>query len=498
MYVIKSSVCACAAMWFCLVSIAAELGDVLWEFPTGGAVVSSPVLDSLGNSYFGSLDGFVYSLDSEGNQRWRYQTTDWVESSPALSLDESRMYIGTWDDRILSINTEDGSLFWDFAVPSLVYASAAIGSDGTIYVGASDGVLYALNPNGTLDWTFEVGGELDSSPAIDDEGNIYVGSSAGTVVSLNSSGEEIWTWEVPSEQGAAGRDMDINSSPMVTSTGTVLVGSMNFWVYGLNAQDGSLAWKYETGGIVEGSFVEGMGRSCLIAGRDGYLYAFSWDGELKWRTFIGANYYSTPCVDGMGRIYAGALKGGTEGVLTVLSSEGEVLKVAEFSGFLDSSPVLSPGGRLLVGSNDGKLYALEGGDKLASLGWARFRGGARGQGSLQGYEDLTAATSEVRVTNYQFDGAESVIAEYRVEGGGPVQVQISGLGSELSPSESVSGYGFSLVGASGEMAAAQAGQAVGASSDGSIVGWLEPGDYTIELSNESEDRRALFLEIKPL
>lgn len=480
------------------VSAAADLGEILWEFSTGNSVVSSPILDSAGNAYVGSLDGYIYSVDTEGNQRWRFQTADWVESSPALSHDESRIYVGTWDDRILAINTSDGSLAWEFAVASLVYASPAVAADGTVYVGASDGYLYAINPNGSLKWDVEVGGELDSSPAIDEKGNVYVGSSSGAVVSVNAAGEERWSWDVPSESGAGARETDVSSSPMITSTDLLFVGSKNFYVYALDTTDGSLVWKYETGGIIEGSLVEGMGRSCLVAGRDGYLYSFTWDGVLNWRTFIGSNYYSTPCVDGMGRIYAGALSSASNGVLTVLSSEGEILRKTPFSSFIDSSPVLSPGGKLLVGSNDGKLYALEGGDRLASLGWSAFRGDAAGRATLQGYTDLTAIQSEIVVGGYDFDETKSVVANYRIEGGGPIRVQIRGLGSSFGPSDSAIGYDLTLRGLLGEMASSAAGLEMGGSVDGSIKAWLEPGEYVIEMSNNTGDYEAVFLEVRPL
>ncbi|MBK1879596.1 PQQ-binding-like beta-propeller repeat protein [Pelagicoccus mobilis] len=476
----------------------AELGEVVWEFATGEPVVSSPTIDSVGNVYFGSTDKYVYSLDANGQQRWRFQTTDWIESSPTLSNDDSVLYIGTWDDRILALNTSNGTLVWEFAMPSLVYASPAVAEDGTIYVGGSDGFFYAINPDGSLKWDFEVGGELDSSPAVDSAGNVYVGSVAGAVTAIDSNGQELWTWEVPAEIGAGSRDDGISSSPMITSTGLVFVGCQNYFVYALDATDGSLEWKHETGGIIEGSFVEGMGRSCLISGRDGYLYSFSWDGDLNWRTFIGANYYSTPCVDGMGRIYAGALNSGSEGVLKVLSSNGALIGETEFSGFIDSSPVLAPDGTLLVGNNNGTLYALEGGDKLASLGWSSFRGGPALQASLQGYEDLTGTPSEVRIFDYEFDESNGVVASYRIEGGGPIQIQINALGSSFTPSSGTTGYGLSLVGQSGEMAFAEAGQVIEGLSDGSIRGWLEPGEYEIEVSNETDDRDALFLELKVL
>lgn len=56
--------------------------------------------------------------------------------------------------------------------------SPAVGADGTVYVGAADGNLYAITPAGTLKWKFQAK-ELSwfSSPAIGANGTIFIGAS---------------------------------------------------------------------------------------------------------------------------------------------------------------------------------------------------------------------------------------------------------------------------------------------------------------------------------
>lgn len=492
---LKTIFCAIAFSSVVTFLTAADFGDINWEYQTGDSVTSSPTLDSAGNVFFGSLDDYVYSLDGYGELRWRYDSGDWVDSSPVLSRDETALYVGSWGNKLIALDATTGGLLWDYETDSLVYASPAVAEDGTIYFGSSDGLLYALHPDGTLKWEFEVGGELDSSPAIDAAGNVYVGSSSGFVSSISPDGAERWSWDVPISLATLTRDFGITSSPMLTSEGDVIVGSQNFFVYCLRASNGTQRWSYPTDGIVEGSAVEGMGRSCLFAGRDGFLYSLSWDGGLNWKTFVGPNYYSTPCVDGMGRIYAGVLRGSTEGSLVVLSSEGAILWQTDFDGFVDSSPLLGPDGTVYVGNNNGRLYAIEGGDKLASLGWSSFRGGLMQRGSLQGYEDLTALKSDLYVASKTIDGTDQFIANYRVEGGGPMQVEIRAMGTGFQESVVASGYSLSLVGASGEMAFADAFLPIDGNFDGTLKGWLEPGAYRVEAINESDDRGAFFLEV---
>lgn len=56
-------------------------------------------------------------------------------------------------------------------------SSPAIDVEGTVYIGSSDGKLYAINADGTLKWSFQTKGAIESSPAIGSDGTIYIGSN---------------------------------------------------------------------------------------------------------------------------------------------------------------------------------------------------------------------------------------------------------------------------------------------------------------------------------
>ena len=49
-------------IWGYLHAIDSKTGTELWNFKTGGNIVSSPVVDAQGIIYFGSLDGYLYAL----------------------------------------------------------------------------------------------------------------------------------------------------------------------------------------------------------------------------------------------------------------------------------------------------------------------------------------------------------------------------------------------------------------------------------------------------
>ena len=88
--------------WLALGSISilcrANLPDepILWEYATAGAIYSSVTLASDGTAFVGSGDNKVYALNIDGSLRWEFETDDWVDAVPALSQDQSTLYVGSW------------------------------------------------------------------------------------------------------------------------------------------------------------------------------------------------------------------------------------------------------------------------------------------------------------------------------------------------------------------------------------------------------------------
>ena len=73
--------------------------------------------------------------------------------------------------------TTAGDKLWEFETEGYVTSSPAIGSDGTVYVGAGDNKLYAINgKTGAKLWEFETGHWVHSSPAIGSDGIVYIAS----------------------------------------------------------------------------------------------------------------------------------------------------------------------------------------------------------------------------------------------------------------------------------------------------------------------------------
>src|SRR5471030_548532 len=84
----------------------------------------------------------------------------------------------------------NGKLRWSFPTLGYIDSSPAVGADKTIYVGSSDGNLYAINPDGTQKWAFPTQSAIESSPLIGPDGTIYVGSDDFNVYAIRPDGTQ--------------------------------------------------------------------------------------------------------------------------------------------------------------------------------------------------------------------------------------------------------------------------------------------------------------------
>lgn len=203
-------------------AVRARDGHVVWRFRARDKIYASPALDGDDTIYFGSQDDYFYALDRDGRMRWSFKTQDDNDASPAVG-DDGTVYFGSDDEHVYALSPEgerrwatdldgyvraalalgrDGSVIattlgprprvvaldpttgeqrWSFSTELTqsrdlgILSAPTIGADGTVYVGAQDDYLYALD-GGRLRWVQPLGGDVDSAPVIGPDGTLYVGS----------------------------------------------------------------------------------------------------------------------------------------------------------------------------------------------------------------------------------------------------------------------------------------------------------------------------------
>ena len=292
-----------------------------------------------------------------------FGTSD-IQSSAAIGPDGTA-YIGLHSGLVFALHDPPNAgdqlaARWSFhpAGGSSWHATPAIGRDGTVYVGFStnnntphaQGTLYALQaPTAGIQpqvlWSVDLGpGRQTSSPTLGPDGTIYAIGGAGRLSAIGPDGQVKWT----AQTGPV-----LKASPALGYNGTVFVSSMNGKLYAVappadaTVRIGMIRWTFR--------FAEFPGKSAPVvshsppAGADG----------------IGSG--ASPMVGPDGTIYIGA----NNSNFYAISPTGQLVWLFEAEreiGGIWSTAALSADNRTLYfGANKGGMYALNRVD--GSLRW---------------------------------------------------------------------------------------------------------------------------------
>jgi outer membrane protein assembly factor BamB len=316
-------------------AVDAATGVKKWSFPTGSKVQTKPAMGPGNLLFTGSDDGNLYALDRlTGEKKWEYPVGSMAVSSPAASPDGSTVYHGSRSGHLYAFDSSSGAINWCFDVEtgrtgkeappcsgvsfserweyeqrSPRAATPAVAPDGTVYMGCSKGILYALDGmRGKKKWELDTARMVTGGVAFSgDAATLYAATTGGALLAIDAQrGKALWSFQA---QGS------IEVPPFVGPDGTIYTGSDDRCVYALDPATGREKWHFATDGAV---------RSTPVLDRDGVLYVGSFDTKL----------------------YA------------LDSKTGEKLWEYETGGRLESSPALGPGDTVYIGCEDGGLYAL--------------------------------------------------------------------------------------------------------------------------------------------
>ncbi len=237
-----------------------------WSVDLGpGRQTSSPILGDDGTIYVTSGAGRLFAIAPDGAVRWTAKVGPTLKTSPALARDGT-VYVASMDGKVYAVAPPgsgggEGTIRWAFDIGQhpgrtpLVTApvpppgadaigsgaSPMLASDGTIYVGANNSNLYAINPDGSLNWLYEAEREVAgiwSTPALSaDERTLYFGANKGGVYALDrATGSLRWQFHVYGS---------IYSSPALDRQGILYTGSTIGHVFALQADTGEMVWDYD-------------------------------------------------------------------------------------------------------------------------------------------------------------------------------------------------------------------------------------------------------------
>lgn len=252
-----------------------------------------------------------------------------------------------------------------------------IGPDGTVYIGANNGIFYALNPeDGSIRWAFPTAFDtfaIYSSPVVDQQGLVYFGAKDGNVYALRAPkrgimGELVWSLNLGTT---------IQTSPALTPDGTLVIGADDWAYYGIAPPRGGtgprVKWRFQTQGTLITSPAVDADGTVFVASMDGKIYALEPPKDagqpvkVRWSFSSGARddkggFENAPAIDNQGTLYMG----GNDGIFYALDSKTGKVKwtfdgVAR-SGYrtyaIFSSAAIGPDRTVYFGGKNGTLYAI--------------------------------------------------------------------------------------------------------------------------------------------
>jgi outer membrane protein assembly factor BamB len=315
---------------------------------------------------------------------WTYEAGESIESSAAIV--GGTVFVGSQKGQLVALNLENGAVYWKYEAGAPIGESSPAYAGGVVYIGDLGGVVHAVNaPDGKKLWTFKAGSEIKSSPVVVGD-RVLIGSYDEHLYCLSTrNGSVLWkvktngpVHSTPSISGglayiagcdelfrairiADGREMFNVSSDAYTGASPALsgisayYGTFNNEVLMVNLKDHRIGWRYQhpqrkfpfysSAAVTQDRIV--------VGGRDKMIHCLNGAGKGVWTFATKARVESSPAIAG-GRVFVGS----NDGRFYVLNlNTGAKLWEFNAGAPLSASPAIARG-RIVIGSQDGRLYCF--------------------------------------------------------------------------------------------------------------------------------------------
>ncbi len=278
-------------------------------------------------------DGAVYAFEPDGQQLWRADTeapARGIHGTPTVAGDT--VYVGAYDGALYALDRETGERRWRVRLGDAIGSSPAY-RGGRVYIAVEyddpDGSLFAVDARTgepERDLTRPTDHPHSTCALAPEADRVVVGSNDGGVYAWRlSDGEPAW----------AVRTGDDVKGPVAVYDGAAFVGSWDDYLYRVDLADGSVDWRYETGNyVMSGPAIDPRRNALYVGSHDTNLHAVeATTGERLWRYDTGRRITGCPSVIG-DRVVVGSV----DTRLYALTRDGERVWTLDLDGWVTSAP----------------------------------------------------------------------------------------------------------------------------------------------------------------
>ncbi|HYD49460.1 MAG TPA: PQQ-binding-like beta-propeller repeat protein [Terriglobales bacterium] len=374
-----------------------------------GPFVASPVINATQTrTYIASSDGVLYGLELDSLERVSVDPQEtpgdladnvpfqivasplpMVSSPIAATRDHDRdqttavtdaVFVGGGDGIVYGVQ-EDAlpqSQVWPRPLDTFIVASATLGIDGTVYTNTLGSGFAGICPNGAPRFLLATGAS-ESSPAVgrdaDEEldGTLYFGSDDRRVHAVSRDGNRLWT-AVVSAPVLTAPVVDLDDSGTAT-TGIYVLDAAGALVkldrFGTRLREFDFDAPEVTDVVVSSP---ALARDRIYAAFDDRLVAIAAEedggGEVLWELPAGGRIQSSPAValrsgdDSAPAVIVFAADDGNlyfvrdDGASATVLNTVAVREENAAATSLRSSPAIAADGTVVIGSEDGRVYAV--------------------------------------------------------------------------------------------------------------------------------------------
>lgn len=300
-----------------------------------------------------SEDGFVAGEGSSITPIWRFRCEDEIRSSPAVY--NGTVYVGAYDNNLYALQATDGAFRWKFATEGGLAASPVVDPQNqVVIIGSEDSIVYAIEMRtGRIVWTIKTDRPVRCTARVA-HGHVFFGSDDGKLYAAKGNGRVLWRFDASAP---------IRSRPYVTDE-YIIFGSEAGEVVGLDLS-GAPKWRFRAKrGVTSSPAVyEGV---AYFGSSDWHIYAVDIrTGYSIWRFRTQKPVWSSPTVDPVTKT---VFVGSVDGNLYALDIEsGKERWRFTTENQITSSPAIA-NGSVYIGSVDRHVYSVNA--KTGKLNWS--------------------------------------------------------------------------------------------------------------------------------
>ena len=166
-------------------ALSTSSGSTVWSFTAGGAVSVSP-MEIGGSVYVGSANGTVYALsESTGDQLWAHSIGSPITATPAYYVANSLIFVGSSNGWLTALKASSGKVSSTLRYGSPVMGIATVLK--AVFITCADGNFDAARTYGQTGEGFDTSGPITTAPVVVD-GAVYVGNSNGDLYAVTPYG----------------------------------------------------------------------------------------------------------------------------------------------------------------------------------------------------------------------------------------------------------------------------------------------------------------------